>query len=61
MPYEWGAARAIDVFMKLRKDVPGVGVGELGGFVCRVVEIWSSFPRRKGWSRDKVDGFAVVR
>ena len=34
VPYEWGAACAIDVFMQLSKSIFGVGIGEFGGFVC---------------------------
>ena len=60
MPYKWSAARAINVFMKLSKGIPGVGIGEFGRLVCRVVKVWSSLSRREGRSRDEVDGLAVV-
>ena len=61
VPYKWSAARAINVFMKLSKGIPGVGIGEFGRLVCRVVKAWSSFPCWEGRSRDEVDGLAVVR
>ena len=61
VPYKWSAARAINVFMKLSKGIPGVGIGEFGRLVCRVVKVRSSLPRWEGRSRDEVDGLAVVR